>query len=111
MKTRLFLSGISLAGMSAFSPTVSAQSNVVLYGIADLGIHYSNGLNASNAPTASNSTTALSSGINNTSRWGIKGQEALGNDMSALFQLEGGLNVDTGGSAKSDKLFDRIAFV
>lgn len=111
MKTRLFLSGISLAGMSAFSPTVSAQSNVVLYGIADLGIHYSNGLNASNAPTASNSTTALSSGINNTSRWGIKGQEALGNDMSALFQLEGGLNFDTGSSAKSDKLFDRIAFV
>lgn len=100
-----------LVVMLGVSGSVFAQSAVTPYGIADLGVHYSSGINASNAPVASGSTAALSSGINNTSRWGIKGQEALGDGMEAVFQLEGGLNIDTGTSAKSDKLFDRLAFV
>jgi predicted porin len=111
MKNSLLLSAICLASGAAISQTAMAQSSVIPYGIADLGVHYSNGLNASNAPIVSDSATALSSGINNTSRWGIKGQEKLGDDMAALFQLEGGLNFDTGSSAKSDKLFDRLAFI
>lgn len=88
-----------------------AQSTVTPYGIADLGVHFSNGINASNVPVVSGSTGSVSSGVNNTSRWGFKGQESLGADMTVLFQLEGGLNIDTGASAKSDKLFDRLAFV
>lgn len=100
-----------LAVLLGASGSVFAQSAVNLYGIADLGVHYSTGINASNAPVVSGSTMALNSGINNTSRWGIKGQEALGDGMDAVFQLEGGLNLDTGASAKSDKLFDRLAFV
>ncbi|MCH8623033.1 porin [Undibacterium sp. TS12] len=99
---------IALLGASG---SAFAQSVVTPYGIADLGVHYSTGINANNAPVASGSTAALSSGINNTSRWGLKGQEALGDGMEAVFQFEGGLNIDTGASAKSDKLFDRLAFV
>lgn len=110
MAARIFLSGVALAGVASLSPCALAQSNVTFYGIADLATRYSNGLNANNAPTTA-STTAVSSGINNTSRWGFKGQESLGGDMAAVFHLEGGLNLDTGSSAKSDKLFDRIAFV
>jgi len=52
----------------------------------------------------------VSSGIDNTSRWGIKGQESLGGGWKALFRLEGGINADTGTSAKSDRLFDRQAW-
>lgn len=100
-----------LALILGFSGTAFAQSNVTLYGIADLGVRYSNGINAGNAPVASTSTTALTSGINNTSRWGMKGQEEISKDLNVFFQFEGGLNIDTGASAKSDKLFDRLSFV
>ncbi|MES2069749.1 MAG: porin [Pseudomonadota bacterium] len=106
MFKRTYLGTLLCVSGSAF-----AQSAVTLYGIADLGVRYSTGINAGNTPVPSGSTMALSSGINNTSRWGIKGQEDLGDGMDAVFQLEGGLNIDTGASAKSDKLFDRLAFV
>jgi predicted porin len=92
------------------SGTCLAQASVNLYGIADLALRASDGLGSSNAP-ASGHATALSSGIDNTSRWGIKGQEPLGGGWKARFVLEGGINVDTGASAKSDRLFDRQAWV
>lgn len=85
-----------------------AQTGVDLYGIVDLGLRATNGLSASNAATTSHAT-AVGSGIDNTSRWGIKGQESLGGGWKAQFRLEGGINADTGAAAKSDRLFDRQA--
>jgi predicted porin len=87
-----------------------AQNSVDLYGIVDVGLRAASGLNGSNAPTPPGHTTAVSSGTDNTSRWGIKGQESLGGGWKALFRLEGGINADTGASAKSDRLFDRQAW-
>lgn len=87
-----------------------AQTSIDLYGIADVGLRASSGLSASNAPTPPGRTTAVNSGVDNTSRWGIKGQESLGGGWKALFRLEGGINADTGASAKSDRLFDRQAW-
>ena len=87
-----------------------AQGSVDLYGIADLGLRVTGGLNGSNAPALPGRTTAVSSGVDNTSRWGIKGQESLGGGWKALLRLEGGINADTGASAKSDRLFDRQAW-
>ncbi|MYM84559.1 porin [Duganella sp. FT50W] len=110
MKRKKYISGVALASGFMLGQGAAAQSNVTLYGIADLGARYSSGLSAANAPT-SNTSTGITSGVNNTSRWGFKGEESLGNDMAAVFHLEGGLNLDTGSSAKSDKLFDRIAYV
>jgi predicted porin len=92
------------------SGTCPAQTSVNLYGIADLGLRVTNGLSANNAPALPGRTTAVSSGTDNTSRWGIKGQESLGDGWKALFRLEGGINADTGASAKSDRLFDREAW-
>ena len=100
-----------LAVLLSASGGAFAQSSVTIYGIADLGARFSNDINGSNAPVVSGSTIAVNSGINNTSRWGLKGQETLGAEMDVLFQFEGGINIDTGSSAKADKLFDRLSFV
>lgn len=102
---------IVLATICLVSGAAHADSNVTLYGIADVGLRYSNGLNTSNTPITSHSVAAISSGVNNTSRWGLKGQEELGSGMATVFQVEGGFNIDTGATAKSDKLFDRLSFI
>jgi predicted porin len=93
------------------SGTCLAQSSVDLYGIVDAGLRTTSGLGANNAPTPPGQTTAVNSGVDNTSRWGIKGQESLGGGWKALLRLEGGINADTGASAKSDRLFDRMSWV
>jgi predicted porin len=90
--------------------TCLAQAGINLYGIVDVGVRATSGLGANNAPTPAGHTTAVGSGIDETSRWGIKGQESLGGGWKALFRLEGGINADTGGQAKSDRLFDRLAW-
>lgn len=98
---------------STLIPTGSclAQSSVSLYGVVDAGLRETSGLNAANAPTPAGRTTSLTSGVDNTSVWGIKGQESLGGGWRAVLRLEGGVNVDTGSQAKNDRLFDRHAWV
>ncbi|HJV00610.1 MAG TPA: porin [Burkholderiaceae bacterium] len=93
------------------SGTCLAQSGIDLYGIVDVSLRTTSGLGANNAPTPAGITHAVSSGVDETSRWGIKGREALGGQWAALLRLEGGINADTGASAKSDRLFDRLAWV
>lgn len=88
-----------------------AQTTVAVYGTIDASVRASNGLSASNTPLSGGSTTSVGSGVDNTSVWGVRGQEALGDGWKAVFRLEGGINVDTGAQAKSDRLFDRIALV
>jgi len=100
----------ALTALLIASGACPAQSNISLYGIVDLGIRSSSGLTASNAPAADRSS-AVSSGVNETSRWGIRGREDLGGGWGALVRLEGGINADTGATAKSDRLFDRLAWV
>jgi predicted porin len=92
------------------SGTCLAQTGIDLYGIVDVGLRAADGLGANNAPTPSGHTTAVNSGIDQTSRWGIKGQESLGGGLKAVFRLEGGINADTGAQAKTDRLFDRLAW-
>lgn len=94
----------------AASASCLAQGSVDLYGIIDAGLRATNGLTASNAPAPAGNTTAVNSGIDQTSRWGFKGREALGNGWAAQFRLEGGINADTGSQAKGDRLFDRLAW-
>lgn len=93
------------------STCVTAQtSSVTLYGIVDLGARHGSGLTAGNAPAAA-STSSLGSGINTTSRWGIRASEDLGGGTKALFQLESGINADTGTSANASKYFDRASWL
>ncbi|WP_157265006.1 porin [Azohydromonas aeria] len=97
---------IALAVLPA-AAAVHAQSSVQLYGLVDAGIEYVN-----HAGPTGDSVTRLTSGGMNTSRWGIRGSEDLGSGLKAIFQLESGIQIDTGsvdGSAGS--LFRRQANV
>ena len=102
-----------LTALLIASAPCPAQTSVDLYGILDVGLRSLSGLGANNTPVPAHhpaSTVSASSGVDNTSRWGIKGEESLGRGWKALFRLEGGINADTGAQAKGDRLFDRQAW-
>lgn len=101
------LLGLSLLALACAG---HAQSSVTLYGVADAGVRYSSGLNAAYGGDAG-SSTAINSGIHTTSRFGFRGSEDLGAGLKAIFNLESGINLDTGASASTTKLFDRAASV
>jgi len=101
----------ALTALLMASAPCLAQSGIDLYGIVDAGMRATSALGANNAPTLPGHASAVSSGIDQTSRWGLKGKETLGGGWAALVRLEGGINADTGTSAKSDRLFDRLAWV
>lgn len=86
-----------------------AQSSVRLYGIVDLAVRRASGL-AEFAPSDS-SATLMSSGVNNTSRWGLRIHEDLGDGFSAQAQLESGINAKTGAPISSSIYFDRQSWV
>jgi general bacterial porin, GBP family len=78
---------IALAVAAAAAAPAFAQSNVTIYGVADV---YYGRASADGAKT----TNVINSGGLSGSRLGFKGTEALGNGLSALFVLEYGLNMD-----------------
>jgi predicted porin len=84
---------LSLAVLASFSVAgiAHAQSNVQVYGLIDAGVDYTTNTNA-----AKDSQVRVISGGKNTSRWGLRGTEDLGGGLKALFNLEGGILLDTG---------------
>jgi predicted porin len=92
----------------------SAQSTVTIYGIIDAGL--TRVINDSG--NGNNGTrTTLEAGQMQTSRWGLRGEENLGDGLKARFGLEGLLANDTGaagiptGTPSTTSLFDREATV
>ena len=79
----IFFTPVSLATLCMLAAHgAQAQSSVRLYGIVDVSVRQSSGLSEF---TPSNlSTTAVVSGINNTSRWGLRVQEDLGEGLHVL---------------------------
>ena len=102
---------IALAVAAMASGAAFAQSNVTVYGIADMGYNYSSGSEAKLAAGKLKSRSGMDSGIQSGSRLGFKGTEDLGNGLSALFTYEMGLNVDQGTSAQGGRTFARQSFV
>lgn len=100
MRKKLILGAIAatLAGMA------HAQSSVTLYGIIDDGITY-----VSNA--GGHSLWKLDDGINQASRWGMRGAEDLGGGLTAIFTLENGFSLNSGTASHGGALFGRRAFV
>lgn len=86
------------------SGAACAQSNVVIYGVADAGLVLDRG-----GPNGNVSN--ISSGLASGSRLGFKGAEDLGNGMSAKFVLESGINVDTGAAGQGGLQFGRQSWV
>lgn len=93
---------LALALLGAFSSAAFAQTNVTVYGVADVGITYAN--------NDVSKTWGLGSGLLSGSRLGFRGTEDLGGGMSAIFTLENGFNIDDGTQGQG-RLFGRQAFV
>jgi predicted porin len=92
------------ASILACTCAAGAQDSLTLYGNID---EYMNYMKSSSG----NHVLALEDGAYLRSRWGLKGNEDLGGGYAARFQLEGGINADTGGSATSGVLFDRQSWI
>lgn len=99
-------SAMVLATGSLLAGSALAQSSVTLYGVADVSMRYTTNSNAAN-----NGQLQMTDGAISQSRWGLKGAEALGNNLKAIFQLEGGYSLDNGTMNSSGQLFNRQAYV
>lgn len=95
-----------VAAIAATLPICAiAQSNVTLYGIADAGVGY-----ADTGQAGSSGTMVVESGYQSTSRFGIRGQEDLGNGLKVTFNLEAGVALDMG-STDAAGFFQRRSVV
>ena len=99
-------SALALAVLAALSlnNSATAQTNVQVYGLIDAGVEAVN-----HAGPNDHGVVRVISGGKNTSRWGFRGTEDLGGGLKAVFQLEGGILLDTG--ATDGPLFKRQANV
>ncbi|MBK5912734.1 porin [Rhodocyclus purpureus] len=79
---------VALAVAGLVSGGAFAQSNVSIYGIVDVG--YMN----QNFDGADKRVSSIDSGLLSPSRIGFKGEEALGNGLKAVFNLEYALAID-----------------
>jgi predicted porin len=84
------------------------QGNVTLYGLLDGGIAYQT-LTGPNQ--YSQTRLGLASGMQTTSRWGVRGQEPLGNGFNANFQLESSLDLTNGALLSNGRLFGLQSWV
>lgn len=78
------LIALAIAGLA--SSAAFAQSNVTIYGVADMY--------AASARTSGDTRTLVNSGGLSGSRLGFRGEEDLGNGLKAVFTLEYALAVD-----------------
>lgn len=96
------------AGALACASAAQAQqaSSVQLYGLLDTGVEYVNNVGGSYSLTRvpTNTNTAPS-------RVGFRGNEDLGNGLSAVFTLEMGIDPGNGVSNQGGRLFGRQAYV
>lgn len=106
-----------LAALGVSTSFAYAQSSVTLYGIVDEGAVYessqkSGGSNTAASPNVGGKKIALDSlaGLVG-SRWGVKGLEDLGDGLKAVFQLESGINLNTGAFGQGGLEFGRLAYV
>jgi predicted porin len=113
-KPRSFFMKKSLVALAvlAASGASFAQSNVTLYGKADIWFGQTSGsVTAGGVKVDVPSQTVLESGGIGGSRWGMKGTEDLGGGLKANFVLEQGFNIDTGAAGAAGSAFSRYAYV
>ena len=104
---KIALSTLSLALLSA-AGAAHAQSSVTLYGVIDNSLTYvHNASGNQNMWALGNNSGGDLAGT----RWGVKGQEDLGNGLSAIFQLENGFDPSNGRNLQGNREFGRQAFV
>ena len=98
---------IALAALAAVG-AASAQSSVTLYGLIDAGYSWAEHTGKLPGFTTKTTETGFTSGNLSGSRWGMKGQEDLGNGLAAVFNVEAGFDSNNG---DFDTGFNRRAVV
>jgi predicted porin len=96
-------SAIVFALLGASVGSAWAQTAATVYGVLDAGVVSERGCDGCNA--------RIDSGIASESRIGVRGSEAIGDSLSAVYALEAGLLLDTGRSDQGGRLFGRQAYV
>ncbi|MGZ2749236.1 porin [Burkholderia stagnalis] len=110
MKNKKFNVGFIAVAAFAASSAAMAQSSITLYGMLDAGIGYTSNING-------HQRFGLDGGAAGSNKWGLKGQEDLGGGLKAVFRIENGFNIATGGIGgqgpigSTRSLFNRQAFV
>jgi predicted porin len=90
------LVAVAVAGLLAAPLAAQAQNaNVTLYGRVNLDFEIVNGRQADG------SNPRVSRLSSNSSRLGVRGTEALGGGLNAIFQIEQNVSADTGNSSSS----------
>ncbi len=97
----------AVAVLAAFAGSAYA-ADVTMYGRVDLGLRFTN-TDADVAGQDDVSKFEMASGNYTGSRFGVKGEEDLGNGMKVGFVLENGFTADDGSFGTAGKLFDRQA--
>jgi predicted porin len=96
---------LAIAAPACLWGTVAhAQSSVQLYGLIDEGFNYTTNAKGSRG-------YQLLAGDLAGSRWGLRGEEALGGGLSAVFRLESGFSPNTGKMSQGGREFGRQAYV
>src|SRR5512137_2819990 len=96
-RSRAWAAAVFAAGC-LFAGAAGAQSSVTLYGIVDLGVQWNK--QYSSSTSRQESAWSVDSGYQSGSRFGLRGTEALGRSLSAIFTLEGGFDATTGQSTQ-----------
>ena len=89
---------IAIAALAA-AGAAAAQSSVTMYGQVNTGYEHSKTDTTIDGVKTTTKTTGFQNDRVNTSRLGFKGEEALGNGLSATFALEMGFNSANGNFA------------
>ena len=99
---------IAIAALAA-AGAAAAQSSVTMYGQVNTGYEHSKTDTTIDGKKTTTKTTGFQNDRVNTSRLGFKGEEALGNGLSATFALEMGF--DSADGKFADSAFNRKATV
>ena len=99
---------IAIAALAA-AGAAAAQSSVTMYGQVNTGYEYSKTDTTIDGKKTTTKTTGFQNDRVNSSRLGFKGEEALGNGLSATFALEMGF--DSADGEFADSAFNRKATV
>ena len=80
------------------------SSSVKLYGVLDTGVY-------AHHASSGQTVVEMASGITKGSRFGLEGQENLGNGYKVYFRLEQGFETDSGDAKDADSAFYRDSYV
>lgn len=86
---------LALAIGAAFALPMAAQAAPTIYGQLNLSVDYVSEDDGLNTPTSETEEAQVNS---NSSRLGVKGEEALGNGLSAVYMAEWAVSGDTAGT-------------